>query len=125
LPKNPIVLKTIVTTDLVKKIAKEHGVEIVEVLTGFKYIGEVISNLEKQGEKSRFLLGFEESYGYLSGAHVRDKDGVNAALIISQMAAYYKAQGVSLVDKMREIYARYGLYEHQLVSYTFEGASGN
>lgn len=125
LPQNPIVLKTIVTTDLVKKIAKEHGVEIIEVLTGFKYIGEVISNLEKQGEKSRFLLGFEESYGYLSGAHVRDKDGVNAALIISQMAAYYKKQGVTLVDKMQEMYARYGLYEHQLVSYTFEGASGN
>lgn len=125
LVENPIIVKTIVTTDLVKKIAKEYGIEIIEVLTGFKYIGEVISKLEKQGKKGDYLLGFEESYGYLSGTHVRDKDGVNAALIICEMAAYYKKQGMTLVDKINALYARYGLYEHKLLSFSFEGASGN
>ena len=125
LPKNPIIVKTIVTTDLVKRIAKEYNIEVIEVLTGFKYIGEVISNLEKENKKDLYLLGFEESYGYLSGAHVRDKDGVNAALIISEMTAFYKKQGITLVDKINEIYQKYGLYEHKLLSYNFEGASGN
>ncbi len=124
-PKNPVVVKTIVTTDLVKKLASEYCFEVVEVLTGFKYIGEVISNLEAKGERNRFVLGFEESYGYLSGAHVRDKDGVNGALIISEMTAYYKDQGLTLIDKIEQLYARYGLYEHKLLTYTFEGASGN
>ncbi len=125
LPKNPVVVKTIVTTDLVKKLANKHGFEVVEVLTGFKYIGEVISNLEANGEVNRFVLGFEESYGYLSGAHVRDKDGVNGSLIISEMTAYYKDQGLTLVDKIEQLYVEYGLYEHKLLTYTFEGASGN
>ena len=125
MPKNPIIVKTIVTTDLVKKIAKEYGIEIIEVLTGFKYIGEVISNLESLGRKQDYLLGFEESYGYLSGAHVRDKDGVNGALIIAEMTAFYKKQGLTLVDKLNELYSKYGLYEHKLLSYTFEGASGH
>ncbi len=124
-PKNPIVVKTIVTTDLVKKLAEKYGFEVVEVLTGFKYIGEVISNLEKQNQKQRFVLGFEESYGYLSGTHVRDKDGVNGALIITEMTAFYKNQGLTLVDKLEQIYKEYGFYEHQLLSFNFEGASGN
>ena len=125
LPKNPIVVKTIVTTDLVKKLAEDYGFSVVEVLTGFKYIGEVISNLEKKGEKNRFVLGFEESYGYLSGSHVRDKDGVNGSLIITEMTAFYKKQGLTLVDKIQQLYKKYGLYEHKLISFTFEGASGN
>ena len=125
LPNRPIIVKTIVTTDLVKKIAKDYGLEIIEVLTGFKYIGEVISNLEKENKQGDYLLGFEESYGYLSGAHVRDKDGVNAAMLICEMAAFYKKQGITLVDKMQSLYDRYGLYEHKLLTYSFEGASGN
>ena len=125
MPKNPIIVKTIVTTDLVKKIASEYGLQIIEVLTGFKYIGEVISGLEAEGRVGDYLLGFEESYGYLSGAHVRDKDGVNGAMIIAEMTAFYMAQGLTLVDKLNEIYKKYGLYEHKLLSYTFEGASGN
>ena len=122
---HPIVVKTIVTSDLVKKLASEYNFEVVEVLTGFKYIGEVISNLEKQNQQQNFVLGFEESYGYLSGTHVRDKDGVNGALIITEMTAFYKNQGLTLVDKLNQIYQKYGLYEHKLLSYSFEGASGN
>lgn len=125
LPKNPIIVKTIVTTDLVKRIAKDYGLEVIEVLTGFKYIGEVISTLEKENKQGDYLLGFEESYGYLSGTHVRDKDGVNASMLISEMAAFYKKQGLTLVDKINAIYTKYGLYEHRLLSYSFEGASGN
>ncbi len=125
LPKNPIIVKTIVTTDLVKRIAKDYGLEVIEVLTGFKYIGEVISTLEKEKKQGDYLLGFEESYGYLSGTHVRDKDGVNAAMLVSEMAAFYKKQGLTLVDKINAIYTKYGLYEHRLLSYNFEGASGN
>ena len=125
LPARPVIVKTIVTTDLVKRIASEYNVEIFEVLTGFKYIGEIISGLEKANDKDSYLLGFEESYGYLSGTHVRDKDAVNASLIICEMAAFYKKQGLTLVDKINEIYNRYGLYEHKLLTYSFEGASGN
>ena len=125
LPQNPVVVKTIVTTDLVKKLAVEYGFSVVEVLTGFKYIGEVIGNLEAKGEEKNYMLGFEESYGYLSGTHVRDKDGVNGALIISEMTAFYKNQGLTLVDRIEQIYQKYGLYEHKLLTYTFEGASGN
>ena len=108
-----------------KKLCAEYGVSVVEVLTGFKYIGEVISGLEKDGRKDDYLLGFEESYGYLTGTHVRDKDGVNGALSIVEMASYYKAKGKTLVDAIGEIYAKYGLYEQTLLSYSFEGASGN
>ena len=125
LPASPIIVKTIVTTDLVKKIAQEYNAEVKEVLTGFKYIGEVISNLEKEGRKEDYLLGFEESYGYLSGTHVRDKDGVNGALMVVELAAFYKKQGLTLVDRLQQIYKQYGLYEQQLISYSFEGASGN
>ena len=125
MPKKPVVVKTIVTTDMVKKMAKDYGFNVVEVLTGFKYIGEVISKLEKQNQSDSFVLGFEESYGYLSGAHVRDKDGVNGALIICEMTAFYKNNGKTLVDRINELYEKYGLYEHKLLTYTFEGASGN
>lgn len=125
LPNNPVIVKTIVTTELVVQIAKDYGVEVWDVLTGFKYIGEVIGKLERRGEKDRFLFGMEESYGYLSGAYVRDKDGVNGCMLIVEMAAYYKRQGKTLVEKMQELYDKYGLYEHKLLSYEFVGAEGN
>lgn len=125
LPHAPIIVKTIVTTELVKKVAAEYGAEVVDVLTGFKYIGDVIARLEARGEADRYVLGFEESYGYLTGTYVRDKDAVNASMLIAEMTAYYKKQGKTLVDRLNEIYAKYGLYEHKLCSYAFPGAEGN
>ncbi|MBQ7879108.1 MAG: phospho-sugar mutase, partial [Clostridia bacterium] len=125
LPKSPLIVKTIVTTELAVKIAKEYGAEVLDVLTGFKYIGEIIGKLEKQGQTDRFVLGFEESYGYLSGAYVRDKDGVNGCMMIVEMAAFYKKQGKTLVDRIGELYEKYGLYEHKLLTYEFAGAEGN
>lgn len=125
LPKSPLIVKTIVTTLLADRIAQKHGAELVSVLTGFKYIGEVIGRLEKKSEANRFILGFEESYGYSSGAYVRDKDGVNAAAQVAAMTAYYKRQGKTLCDKLNELYAEFGTYKHKLVSYEFPGASGN
>ena len=124
MPQNPICVKTIVTTSLAEKIAKAYGIEMVNVLTGFKFIGEKIGELEAKGEKERYIFGFEESCGYLSGSHVRDKDGVNAALLICEMAAYYKKQGVSLANKLSELYEKYGYYLNKLLSYTFEGEVG-
>lgn len=125
LPQAPVLVKTIVTTELVRKIAAEYNAEVWDVLTGFKYIGEIIGKLEKTGETERFVLGFEESYGYLSGSYVRDKDGVNGCMMIVEMAAYYKKQGKTLVDRMNELYEKYGLFEHKLLSYEFAGAKGN
>ena len=104
MPKNPIAIKTIVTTDMVKKVAEKYGVQIVEVLTGFKFIGEQIGLLEAKGEEERYIFGFEESYGYLSGGYVRDKDAVDGAFLIAEMFAYYKHQGISLVSKLSELY---------------------
>lgn len=124
MPQNPICVKTIVTTSLAEKIAKAYGIEMVNVLTGFKFIGEKIGELEAKGEKERYIFGFEESCGYLSGSHVRDKDGVNAALLICEMAAYYKKQGVSLANKLSELYEKYGYSLNKLLSYTFEGEVG-
>ena len=95
------------------------------MLTGFKYIGNVIAKLERKGEEKRYLLGFEESYGYLSGTYVRDKDAVNGSMLIAEMAAYYKKQGKTLVDRINEIYGIYGLYAHKLLTYEFAGASGH
>ena len=125
LPVNPMIVKTIVTTELTRKIANEYGAEVVDVLTGFKYIGDVIGKLEQVGQQERYLLGFEESYGYLSGTYVRDKDAVNGAMLIAEMCAHYKAQGKTLVDKINEVYAKYGLYAHRLITYEFAGADGN
>lgn len=124
MPKNPICVKTIVTTSLAEKIANDYSVEMVNVLTGFKFIGEKIGELEAKGEKERYIFGFEESCGYLSGSHVRDKDGVNAALLICEMAAYYKKQGVSLANKLADLYLKYGYSLNKLLSYTFEGEVG-
>lgn len=124
MPKNPVMFKTIVTMDLGEQIATHYGVETRNVLTGFKFIGEQISLLEKAGEVDRYIFGFEESYGYLSGSYIRDKDGVNGAYLIAEMFSFYKTKGVSLLDKLQELYINYGFAYNTLQSYTFEGASG-
>ena len=107
MPANPVAVKTIVTTDLVKAIAAKYGVELREVLTGFKFIGEQIGFLEAKGEESRYIFGFEESYGYLAGSYVRDKDAVVASMLICEMAAFYRSQGISLVQARAKMYSDY------------------
>jgi phosphoglucomutase len=124
MPKNPIVVKTIVTTKLVEKVAENYGAECVDLLTGFKYIGELVTNLEKDNEADRFIVGMEESYGYLSGTHARDKDAVVASMLLCEMAAYYKSKGMTLVDLMNSLYEKYGMYLNTLLNFNFEGASG-
>ncbi len=124
MPAGPVAVKTIVTTPMARRVADHYGVELRDVLTGFKYIGEQIGLLEKKGEDSRYIFGFEESYGYLSGSFVRDKDAVNASLIICEMFAWYKSQGLSLADVLEELYAAYGCFESRLESFVFEGSAG-
>ena len=124
MPKNPIFIKTIVTTDMATKIAENYGVGQIEVLTGFKFIGEQIGFLEQKGEENRYIFGFEESYGYLSGGYVRDKDAVDGAFLIAEMFAYYKSQGISLIDKLNELYKKYGFFSNYLNSYEFDGEPG-
>ena len=124
MPKNPIAVKTIVTTDIVNAIAKEYGVEVIDVLTGFKFIGEQIGFLEEKGEEDRYIFGFEESYGYLAGSYVRDKDAVVASMLICEMAAYYRTQGKTLYDAMEEMYEKYGCYCEQTISIVMPGVSG-
>ena len=124
MPKNPITIKTIVTTDIIKKIADEYGVEMIEVLTGFKFIGEQIGLLEKKGEQDRFIFGFEESYGYLGGSYVRDKDAVIASMLICEMTAFYKTKGISLIEARANMYAKYGNFVHTQKSFICEGVSG-
>ena len=124
MPKNPVVVTTIVSTKMIDKIAADYGVEVRRVLTGFKFIGEQIGFFEADGEVDRYIFGFEESYGYLSGGHVRDKDGVNASLLICEMFAHYKAMGISLVQMLNQLYEKYGYFKEALQSITFEGASG-
>lgn len=124
MPEHPVLVKTIVTTDLAEKIADKYGVQTVNVLTGFKFIGEQIGLLEKEGRKSDYIFGFEESYGYLSGTYVRDKDGVNASVLICEMFAFYKTKGVNLLDKLQELYAEHGYCMNQLHTYKFQGEEG-
>lgn len=124
LPSDAVVIKTIVTTRLGEKIAHTYGASVINVLTGFKYIGEQIGKLEREGRAKSFILGFEESYGYLAGSYVRDKDAVVAAMLIVEMASYYKKQGKTLADRMQELYAQYGTYSHKLLTFEFAGASG-
>lgn len=124
MPKDPIFIKTIVTTDLAERIADFYGVKTINVLTGFKYIGEQIGLLEDKGLSESFILGFEESYGYLSGTYVRDKDGVGAVFLICEMAAYYKSLGKGLKDVLDELYGRFGRCLNSLHSYKFEGQAG-
>lgn len=124
MPKNPVTVKTIVTTDIIMKIAEKYGVELIEVLTGFKFIGEQIGILEKKGEENRFIFGYEESYGYLAGSYVRDKDAVIASMLICEMAAFYRTKGISLLQARENMYKTYGVYYHTQQSFTFEGKAG-
>lgn len=124
LPENPLMTKSFVSTPLINLVAEKYGCKVVDVLTGFKYVGEFISKLEKKGEENRFVMGFEESYGYLIGTHARDKDAVAASLMICEMAAYYKSKGKTLVDVLNGIYEEFGNYVNKLYNFAFEGASG-
>lgn len=109
---------------MAERIAAKYGVKTINVLTGFKFIGEQIGFLEKQGKEDSYIFGMEESYGYLSGSYVRDKDGVNAAFLICEMFTYYASQGIGLFEKLNELYAEYGYCLNTLHSYTFEGSAG-
>ena len=124
MPEQPVFIKTIVTMDLAEKIATHYGVETVNVLTGFKFIGEVIGRMEAKGREADYICGFEESYGYLTGSYVRDKDAVNAAFIIAEMFAFYKTRGISLIDKLDELYKEYGYCLNTLHSFEFPGSAG-
>ena len=119
-----VAVTTIVSSAMVDALAEEHGFELRRCLTGFKYIGDIITCLSDAGEVDRYMFGFEESYGYLSGDHVRDKDAVNASLLICQMAQYYKLQGKNLVQAMRELYEKYGYYHNRTISLSYPGADG-
>ena len=124
MPPDPVTVKTIVTTDIVKKIAEKYGVRVIEVLTGFKFIGEQIGILEKNNEENRFIFGYDDSYGYLAGTYVTDKDAVIASMLICEMTAYYRTQGISLIQARENMYREYGVFAHTQHSFTFEGASG-
>lgn len=119
-----IAVKSFVSTDLAEEIAKKYGCTFKNLLTGFKYIGELITNLEEEGRADDFIMGFEESYGYLAGTHARDKDAVVGSMMICEMASYYKMQGKSLVEVMDDIYSEFGYYCNIVKSYEFEGAAG-
>lgn len=124
LPENAVAVKSFVSTDLAEVIAKKYNCTFKNLLTGFKYIGELITNLESQGRAQDFVMGFEESYGYLAGTHARDKDAVVASMLICEMAAYYKTKGMNLVQVMNSLYDEFGYYCNEVKSYTFEGAAG-
>lgn len=124
MPKDPVMIKTIVTIDMAERIAAHYGVRTINVLTGFKFIGEQIGLLEKQGKEKSYIFGFEESYGYLSGGYVRDKDAVNGAFLICEMFAYYASRETTLPEKLEELYQTYGYCLNTLHSYEFDGASG-
>lgn len=119
-----VAVTTIVSSAMVDALAEEYGFELRRCLTGFKYIGDIITSLSDAGEVDRFIFGFEESYGYLSGDHVRDKDAVNASMLICQMAQYYKLQGINLVQAMRALYEKYGYYHNKTISLSYPGADG-
>lgn len=124
LPLKPILIKSFVTTDMVDAVAAKYGAQTMKLLTGFKYTGEQMTLLENSGEAERFILGMEESYGYVAGMHTRDKDAVVASMLICEMAAYYKRRGTNLYRVMRSLYDEHGMYLSRILSFTFEGASG-
>ena len=124
MPENPVMVKTIVTMDLAERIAAHYGVKTVNVLTGFKFIGEQIGLLEQKGREHSYIFGFEESYGYLTGSYVRDKDGVDGAYMICEMFSFYATRGVSLLEKLEELYRTYGYCLNTLHSYEFDGSAG-
>ena len=124
MPADPVMVKTIVTMDMGEQIASHYGLRTINVLTGFKFIGEQIGRLEAEGKEDSYVFGFEESYGYLTGSYVRDKDGVDGAYMICEMFSYYKTRGVSLLDKLDELYKTYGYCLNTLHSYEFDGSAG-
>ena len=124
LPNHPIAVKTIVTSGLTCKIAEKYGVELMNVLTGFKYIGSIITDLEKEWRRSEYIFGFEESYGYLAGTFVRDKEAVSTSLLIAEMTEYYKTLNKTLVDALNDLYNEFGCYKHRMLDFYFEGAEG-
>ncbi|HBN79925.1 MAG TPA: phosphoglucomutase [Ruminococcaceae bacterium] len=124
MPKDPVVISTIVSTDMNDSVAAEYGLKLEKVLTGFKYIGEKIGELEQKGEADRFIFGYEESYGYLSGSYVRDKDAVDASMLICEMTLDYKRAGKTLVDAMNDLYEKYGYYVNKLMNFGFAGEDG-
>lgn len=124
MPKDPVMVKTIVTIDMAERIAEKYGVRTINVLTGFKFIGEQIGRLEQLGKAESYIFGFEESYGYLSGSYVRDKDAVNGAFLICEMFAFYKNHGISLLDKLNQLYEEYGYCLNTLHSFEFDGSAG-
>lgn len=124
MPEKAVAVKSIVSTPLADAVAAHYGVELRSVLTGFKWIGDQIAQLEAAGEVDRFIFGFEESYGYLAGPYVRDKDAVIGSMLICEMAAYYRSVGSSLKQRMEEIYAQYGRYYNKIDSFEFPGLSG-
>ena len=124
MPADPVFIKTIVTIDMAERIAADYGVRTVNVLTGFKFIGEQIGFLEKQGKEDSYIFGMEESYGYLSGGYVRDKDAVDGTFLICEMFAYYKTKGISLIEKLDELYKKYGYCLNTLHFYEFDGSAG-
>ena len=124
MPADPVMVKTIVSIDMAERIASRYGIRTVNVLTGFKFIGEQIGLLEKKGHADSYLFGFEESYGYLSGAYVRDKDAVDGAFLICEMFAFYRTRGISLLEKLNQLYAEYGTCLNTLYSYEFAGVAG-
>ena len=124
MPKNPVAVKSIVSTPLADLVAKKYGVELRHTLTGFKWIGDQIAKLEADGEVDRFIFGFEESYGYLAGPYVRDKDAVIASMLICEMAAYYRSKGSSIKERLEEIYAEFGRYLNKVDAFEFPGLSG-
>lgn len=124
MPADPVCIKTIVTMDMAERIASDYGVRVINVLTGFKFIGEQIGFLEEKGKEDSYIFGFEESYGYLSGSYVRDKDAVDGVFLICEMFSYYKDKKITLIDKLNELYEKYGYYFNTLHSYEFEGFEG-
>lgn len=124
MPDDPVMIKSIVSTDLAAQVAESYGVRTVNVLTGFKFIGEQILKMEKMGKADSFIFGFEESYGYLSGPYVRDKDGVDAAFLICEMFCYYASRGLTLPERLEQLYAQHGYCLNKVHSYAFEGAAG-
>jgi len=123
LPANGFVVKTIVTTEMARAITKAYNVELIEVLTGFKFIGEKIKQLDETG-KGKYLFGFEESYGYLAGTFARDKDAVVASMLIAEMAAWYESRNMTLYDGLEELFEKYGYYLEGITSFTLEGKTG-
>ena len=124
LPNNPVCVSTIVTTNMTEPICKKYNIELRKTLTGFKFIGEQIGLLEKVNRVNDYIFGLEESYGYLSGSHVRDKDAVNASMLICEMASFYKNKNINLIDKIEELYQEHGYYQNKLIDFTFEGIEG-